>query len=59
MVDHAGVENVGVGVEEVGDLEVVKQVIDFVLGAAGNVEGGEGGGVAERMVDREESGAGL
>ncbi len=31
MVDHAGVEHVGVFIEEIGDLDVVEEVVGFVL----------------------------
>lgn len=59
VVDHAGVEDVGVGVEEVGDLEVVEKVVGFVLGGVGSMEGGGRGAVIEGTVDGKESGAGL
>lgn len=58
MVDHAGVENVGVGVEEVSDLEVGEQVIGLVLCGVGDVEAGGRRGVVERVVDWEKSWAG-
>ena len=55
MVDHAGVEDIGVGVEEVSDLKVREEVIGLVLGGVWGAEVSGRGGVVEKVVDCEES----